>query len=320
MQDLPGPSDWRAAAQRATDIVLDALAGGARPDGVALTFLLRRYTASGRDDIREMLEPALAAALDAWRDADHRGRAHWLTLFAEAALASTDERLRLAADEVAASLSREWDRGGDVATMAAGIDACLQASGQASSSGLVAFTVDALEHLVGASYRPGEGIASSDASGRRRVTLADQFGAASALLTAYVHTGRLPYSMLAEELIQSARRMWWDVAAGGFDDPANGGKPFAVNCDAARVLCRLGALHRDREYTNTAVVAADADYAHDAEMVLLTLAPSVASEGVGAALYGLAADEWLIYNLQSDEPRSRFPDSSPDQRRDPAPH
>ena len=60
--------------------------------------------------------------------------------------------------------------------------------------------IDELEHAVAASYRPGEGlVGSGPAAGRGSAD--DHVRAASALLTAFEMTGRLPYSMLAEELI-----------------------------------------------------------------------------------------------------------------------
>ena len=63
--------------------------------------------------------------------------------------------------------------------------------------------IDQLEHVVGGAYQPGAG---RDASATRAHGTSAISGAASALLTAYAITGRLPYSMLAEELMQTARR------------------------------------------------------------------------------------------------------------------
>jgi len=82
---------------------------------------------------------------------------------------------------------------------------------------------------------------------------------AVALLAGYRVTGRLPYSMLAEELMRFARRCWWSDEAGCFletDAPeAATDELVAVNCDAVRVLSRISALHADPEYRQAVVVA-----------------------------------------------------------------
>src|SRR5437763_155735 len=81
----------------------------------------------------------------------------------------------------------------------------------------------ARERIGGRSYGPGEGIGD----------YADHVRAAGALLTAYETTGRLPYAMLAEELMQSSKRT------------SASNRPYVIECEAARVLCRLAALHDD---------------------------------------------------------------------------
>ncbi len=98
--------------------------------------------------------------------------------------------------------------------------------------------------------------------------------------------------MLAEELMQFARRTLWDAGVGGFFDGDSGEKPFALNCDAASVLSRLARLHGSDEYQRAAVVASDADYRRDAERILQWLAPVAAELGMAAAVYGLAATDW----------------------------
>ena len=110
--------------------------------------------------------------------------------------------------------------------------------------------IDQLEHVVGGAYQPGAGV---------RGGLANQVRAASAHLTAFEITGRLPYSMLAEELMQTARRVDPDRAS-----PT----AFLVHCDAARVFCRLAALHDDADYRKAAVILSDADYRGDAARIL----------------------------------------------------
>ena len=140
---------------------------------------------------------------------------------------------------------------------------------------------------MGAAYEPGEGLSRAVAGGRAR--LADHVSAASALLTAYECTGRLPYSMLAEELMQFVARTLGDAGAAGFADGETASKPFALNCDAASVLYRLDALHRSAEYREAAVVAPAADYGRDAERILRWLAPQMPETGLAGAVFGLAA-------------------------------
>ena len=112
---------------------------------------------------------------------------------------------------------------------------------------------------------------------------------ASALLTAFEHSGRLPYSMLAEELMQPVRR-----------DPASVVGVGAA-CETARVLCRLAALHGDPRYRGAAIVAEDADYRSDAARILMAqFAPALEGELDEGAAYGVALGEWLATagNLQ----------------------
>jgi len=109
--------------------------------------------------------------------------------------------------------------------------------------------------------------------------------------------------MLAEELMQFARRTLWDDEAGGFfgrdttksvsTGDADREKPFVLNCEAARVLCRLDALHRDPEYQKVAVIAEASNYARDAERTLLSQTANLRRRGSGAAMYGIALTEWL---------------------------
>ena len=259
-------------------------------DPVTLTFLLRRYRATDSADLRDALGRALALALDRHSLEGTIGdRAAWLILFADALALSDDDRLRLAAADLIASLLRDCATAASFEAAAVGLDACLRASGCVDASQVVPAAIDQLEHIVGGAYHPGEGI------GRRR-SLGDQIWAASVLLTGYEATGRLPYAMLAEELIQTTRRVAWDERAGGFFDVEAGAatKPFAANCEAARVLCRLAALHQDDEYRAAAVIAPDADYKADAERVLAyaSSAPA-AADARGSSMYGLALADFI---------------------------
>src|SRR4051794_14269394 len=84
----------RAAIDWITDLVVGVIQRGAAFDADALRFLLRRYCATDRADLRDALEPGLATALRCQAAAGTIGeRAAWLTLFAETAAVSDDDRL-----------------------------------------------------------------------------------------------------------------------------------------------------------------------------------------------------------------------------------
>lgn len=242
-----------------------------------MLLLLRAYAASGGDDLAEALGIALARALDVATNADDASdRAAWLTVLVEAAPLADDDRIGSAAGEIVDLLQATWPRdvstGSSFIACAASVDACLRASTIGVSGAIVPAAIDELERMVGAAYRPGPGVLGGDAAAHG--------AAAGMLLTAFEVTGRLPYAMLAEELMQPARR----VAS----------RLFAVDCSAARVLCRLAALHDDREYRAAAVVAADADYRRDAARILRLHASHAPSAPLGdAALYGLAFGELM---------------------------
>ena len=235
MED-PAP-EWIA------DALLNSLTSG-RASPSAVLFLLRRYVASGRDDLRNAIEAGLTDGLDAFpSEPDPRKRCQWLGVFAEAAAVSDDERI------------------------------------VARVQSALAPTIDDLEQLARAAYEPGEGMLGAD--------LADQMRSAAAFLTAFELTGRLPYSMLAEELAQVARRRWWNDERGNFDGS------FAVNVGAAQILSRLAALRRDPDYAASAVVANDANYVRDAERILTSLAPMAREHVADAAEYGVALLDWF---------------------------
>jgi len=140
--------------------------------------------------------------------------------------------------------------------------------------------IDELERAVGGSYRPGEGLLSAKAADGR-ASAEDHVRAASALLTAFELTGRVPYSMLAEELIAILGR---DVAD---EDPA-------LAAPLARVLCRLADLHDDEGYRGAAVIAAGVDYRADAARILAAESARARSAGPSRhAAYGIALGELL---------------------------
>jgi transketolase len=139
--------------------------------------------------------------------------------------------------------------------------------------------VDDLEAIVRARYEPGEGLLDGDLAAHARL--------GGALLTAFSLSGRLPYAMLAEELLRFARRTWWDESRGAFtgDVPAN--------CAAARLCSRLAQLHDDPEYVRSAIIAADADYARDAARVLESIDSTAILDAAQRAAYGLALLDWF---------------------------
>jgi len=276
----------RGAVEQVTIAVLDALARDHAPTSAALRFLLRSYRATGRDDVRDAIEPALAHALELAPLAPPDERPCWLLLFAEAAAMSGDDRLPSMAVGLAAHVRSTWGRNWQPLDVAAsGVDACLRATTLVSIDDLTQSAIDELERLVGATYQPGHGVSEK---------LADQIAMASALITAHQISGRLPYSMLAEELLQAARRATWDDNCGAFLDSrmdATEQKPFALNCEAVSVLSRLAALHRSEEYRDAAVIAPGADYDDDAARILESLAADAPAHGLAGAVYGLAAVE-----------------------------
>jgi hypothetical protein len=273
-----------AAVEQVTVAVLDALTRDEAPTSAALRFLLRSYRATGRDDIRDAIEPALARALELARSAPPDDQPRWLLLFTEAAGMSGDDRLSPMVADLVQHLRSTWGRDQSLDVVAAGIDACLRATDVVSIDDLIESAIDELERILGVAYQPGHGVSGN---------LTEQIAVASALITAYHVTGRLPYSMLAEELVQASRRRLWDDECGAFCSDADVGrsKPFGLNCEAAIVLSRLAALHRSAEYRDAAVIAPGADYDGDAARILESLAKDAPGYGLAGAVYGLAAAE-----------------------------
>lgn len=142
--------------------------------------------------------------------------------------------------------------------------------------------IDDLERFVADYYEPGEGISDGAAS--------DYVQSGLALLCAFELTGRVQYSMLAEELIQLARRRWWSEDRGMFD------VDFRTNCDAAQLVCRLASLRGDPEYTARAVGADAAAYERDAARLMARLEPQHRNHPADAAEYGLALHCWFALN------------------------
>jgi len=134
---------------------------------------------------------------------------------------------------------------------AAMASAALRAGRVMTDSALSEFAIRSLERIAELCYQPGAGMAHyHDRAPRVRGLLADQIAMADAELDAFEATGDVTYRMLAEELVLHALRTLWDESGGGFfdriaDPVGDVGfmreplKPFAANCAAARVLCRM---------------------------------------------------------------------------------
>src|SRR5581483_5348217 len=194
---LRSPSMDDGDADRATlasieTAILDAVGRSGAVDAPALLFLLRRYRTSPRDDLADALGSALAAALGVADAGSPRDRSARLMLFLEAIPVSSDERLPERAAALVASLASEWSASTDIADLAASIDACLSAADLPEGRATAAAGIDALEALIGRAYEPGAGLIGAGGTGRG----VDQVCTASALLTAYELSGRLPYPML----------------------------------------------------------------------------------------------------------------------------
>ena len=273
MQD-PRIAELADVAARAVDAI-------AREEPVAAavpTFLLRHYLDSGRAELQDALGLALAQALTlADQDATVTGRAAWLTLLVEATAVAEDERMLPAAATLLAGLQAAWPTLTRIDEVSASVEACLRAAEILHPAELVQGAIDQLERVIGGSYRPGDGLVREGDGIRVRGSLEDHVRGASALLTAFEVTGRLPYAMLAEELI---------AIAGRERRPDAG---HAIQCEAACVLCRLAALHDDPDYRGAAVVATGADYRAEAARILAANSDAArAGTPASAAAYGLA--------------------------------
>ena len=149
---------------------------------------------------------------------------------------------------------------------AAMASAMLQASAILGDTGLGEFAMRSLERVLLAVYRPGEGVAHylDDGHALVRGLLDDQIAMASAQLDAYDATGNIVYEMMAQELAHYTLRTMWDESGGAFFDRAEADqaervglmaarlKPFAANCEAARVLRRLAQVTGDRQFAERA--------------------------------------------------------------------
>ena len=145
----------------------------------------------------------------------------------------------------------------------------------------LARAVEGLERLVGSKYEPGEGLQGEG--------LGEHLRQALALLAAFEITGRLPYSMLADELAEVIRRRWWDGERATFGDD------FESDCRATQLLCRLAALHEDASYQQMVNVAGQVPYRGDAERLVASIESRYRDHdhGTAAVALGLALIDWL---------------------------
>ena len=270
--------------------VVAALARGEPLHPHAHLFLLRLYQATGRDDVAELVGRSLALAFVALDDESPADCSHlsqmssavmcavWLELFVDTSTLTDDERVNGAIVKRIHRLRNAWTSV-SVEDATAAIGACLHAARLESHRSLIPEAIDRLEQVVSRAYRPGDGIG----------TFGDHIRAASALLTAYSLTDRLPYSMLAEELMVIARRFRIRQEPNAMTRTSS-----SMSCEAARVFCRLAALHDNLDYRRRAIIAPDADYRADAARVLNGLADECApshripSDLSSAAIYGVA--------------------------------
>ena len=246
-------------------------------------------------------------------------------LFAEAAAVSDDERVHEAAGGLAAGLRESWGRERrDCRRRGRRRRLSSRRSGRALPAPDLQAAIDELERLVGAAYRARR----RPRRGRRRTArarLADHVSAASALLTAFECTGRLPYSMLAEELMQFAARTLVGCRRGRVLRRRNG-----VEAVRAQLRSGLGAVSSRRASRLGRVSRSGRRGAGrglrprcrtDSALARATSARGSASAG---AVYGLAAADWHSAALksgtrhlqsQSHVPRSHVAHSCPEKCR-----
>jgi hypothetical protein len=297
---------YSAAIDWIADRILQGLADGEVVGADGLRLILHVFATTGRDDLRTALGPALGGSLLAPESAAAATVGpDRLLLLAEAVEVADDSALREDVARLAEACRNAWPSGGTVARAAAEVEACLTAGAVLSAPPIVAAAVDELERVIAYAYEPGEGVARTISTRSRTPgDLRDQVVAASALLRAYAVTDRLPYAMLAEELMTYAVRGWWDEPHAAFAadtvDIATSHRPgsshlsgFATNCHAARVLGRLAALHADADYRTMAAVGQQVDYGDRASRTLSRLDHVYQQFGVDSAPYGLAIEEWL---------------------------
>jgi hypothetical protein len=281
------PSFWSRQLDDLETRSLAVAAAGAALDPFSVRFLLARYRASDRHDLGEALGLMLARAFDApLHTGPLRQRTAWLAVAMDSLALTDDARAAAAADAIVATLEQDWMSAGTVEARAIAIDACLSAVERPPAHALAPAAIDALEHIVAHAYRPGDAMAHA-IDGVERGNAGDQIHTAAALLTAYELSGRLPYPMLAEELVQYTLRRGLLTGDAG---PPTADCRLPTVC-AARVLVGLAALHDDEAFRNSAVLTPGADYRADAARLLREQSTRVAAGDAHSAIYALALIE-----------------------------
>ena len=215
-------------------------------------------------------------------------------MFSEAAAISDDPRLPRAAADLLDGLRARWSS--RERTPARSTRSCARwkrvccPSIVPEARELAAEAIDALERVVAGAYRPGQGVSHETGAGDFvRGGLSDHVRSASALLTAYMLTARLPYAMLADELMQSVLRTPPEEPDGRdvrLRSTASWRACFAVSRRCTATRSTAGRRSCPSTKTTPRMPA----------RTLAALAPSVRERGVEAAPFGLALAEWL--NLQ----------------------
>ena len=231
---------------------LAARAASDDPDPLVLQLLLRQYRRTGREDLFAVLGPELARGVCSAEGPE------WLNAVCDALAISDDE---LVLDSARRLLESQRD-----VVSPSSIDAALRGVVAVGDMDALATIIDNLERFVAMRYEPGE-------------AMRDTTTTASALLTAYDVTGRLPYAMLADELVHADR-------GGDHDD-------VIVASQAVQVLCRLAALHGDADYRAAAVIAPNADHRAEAERLIARYDRHPLERPREAAAFGLALARWL---------------------------
>jgi hypothetical protein len=274
-----------------TDRLMRSLGAGETQAPAVLRFLLRRFAATARDDLRDVLGPAIGAALE-HEDVDPDR----LIALAEAVDLSNDPPLVELIRREAVRCRGAWPSRGLVAPAAAVVEFCLIAARALAEPAWTSDALDELERIVGLAYEPGDGMAQQ-LSSRVRLPgdLATQVAVSLALLQAFDVTGRLPYPMLAEELMAQVERR----PDGGAPDRKEateatdtaGRLATIASLDAARVLARLARLQRDPDYRGVAVTRGDGDRL--AEQRLRGVDSTAVDDPALLAAYGLALEAWV---------------------------
>jgi uncharacterized protein YyaL (SSP411 family) len=168
---------------------------------------------------------------------------------------------------------------------AAMVSAALQASAVFEDGALRETALRALESVLLATYKPGQGIAHW--SGGVRALLSDHVAMMTAHLDAFDITGDEVYQMMAQELVQFMVRTM-TLPDGGFADRASiegeelpgllaqPVRPFVLNCDAASALIRMSRA------------TAESQWLDHARRALLSVEPFAPAQGPLAAHFVLA--------------------------------